>query len=128
MRHAAAAAGSKHSSGTSVSEKSSEPISAETMVYAIGAKIRPSWRCSVKIGRCAMMMISIENSVGRPTCSRRLDESLRRTASRSRVPARSRQVAEDVLDHDHRAVHDDAEIHRAEREQVRRDAADGAGR
>jgi hypothetical protein len=29
-------------SGTSVSEKISEPISADTTVYAIGAKIRPS--------------------------------------------------------------------------------------
>ena len=29
--------------------------------------MRPSWRCSVKIGMCATMMISIENSVGRPT-------------------------------------------------------------
>ena len=37
------------------------------MVYAIGAKMRPSCRCSVKIGRWAVMMISIEKSVGRPT-------------------------------------------------------------
>ena len=29
----------------------------------------------------------------------------------------------DVLDHDHRAVDDDAEVHRAERQQVRGDAA-----
>ena len=30
--------------GTSVRENSSDPTSAETTVYAIGAKIRPSWR------------------------------------------------------------------------------------
>ncbi len=57
----------KHSSGTSVSENSSDPTSADDTVYAIGAKIRPSCRCSVKIGMCATMMMSIENSVGRPT-------------------------------------------------------------
>jgi len=50
-----------------VSENSSDPTSAAVIVYAIGAKIRPSWRCSVKIGMFARMMISIENSVGRPT-------------------------------------------------------------
>ncbi len=33
----------------------------------MGAKIRPSWRCRVKIGICAAMMMSIEKSVGRPT-------------------------------------------------------------
>ena len=59
----------KQRSGTSVSENTSDPTSADETVYAIGAKIRPSWRCSVKIGMCATMMISIENSVGRPTCS-----------------------------------------------------------
>ena len=32
------------------------------------------------------------------------------------------QAAEHVLHHDHRAVDDDAEVHRAERQQVRRDA------
>ena len=81
----------KHSSGTSVSENSSEPISAETIVYAIGAKMRPSWRCSVKIGMCAMMMISIEKNVGRPTSDGGFeDRSLHRHASRGR--ARSCQV------------------------------------
>ncbi len=50
-----------------MSEKISEPISAEVTDSAIGWKIRPSWRCSAKIGMCAAMMISIENSVGRPT-------------------------------------------------------------
>ncbi|MNV33138.1 hypothetical protein D3C71_1244980 [compost metagenome] len=33
----------------------------------MGANIRPSWRCRVKIGMCAAMMISIEKKVGRPT-------------------------------------------------------------
>ena len=58
----------RHSNGTSVREKISEPTSADVTVYAIGAKIRPSCRCNVKIGMCATMMMSIENSVGRPTC------------------------------------------------------------
>ena len=55
------------SSGTSVSERTSEPTSAEVTVQAIGEKMRPSWRCSVKIGMCAAMMMIIENTVGRPT-------------------------------------------------------------
>ncbi len=57
----------EQSSGTSVSERTSAPTKAETTEYAIGAKMRPSWRCRVKIGMCAAMMISIEKSVGRPT-------------------------------------------------------------
>ncbi len=57
----------EHSRGTSVSDRISAPIRAETTEYAIGAKMRPSCRCSVKIGMWAAMMISIENSVGRPT-------------------------------------------------------------
>ena len=57
----------QQSNGTSVSEKSSEPTSAEVTVHAIGAKIRPSWRCNVKIGMCATMMMSMEKNVGRPT-------------------------------------------------------------
>ena len=36
------------------------PISAEVIVHAIGAKILPWCRCSVKIGMFATMMISIE--------------------------------------------------------------------
>jgi len=44
-----------------------EPTSAEVTVQAIGEKMRPSWRCSVKIGMCAAMMMIIENTVGRPT-------------------------------------------------------------
>src|SRR5258705_333224 len=34
---------------------------------AIGAKMRPSCRCKVKIGMWAAMMINIEKNVGRPT-------------------------------------------------------------
>ncbi len=34
---------------------------------AMGWKMRPSWRCSAKMGICAAMMMSMENSVGRPT-------------------------------------------------------------
>jgi hypothetical protein len=37
--------------GTSVNEKSSDPSSAETMVYAMGAKMRPSWRKALSPGR-----------------------------------------------------------------------------
>ena len=32
----------------------------------MGEKIFPSWRCMVKIGRWATMMMMIENTVGRP--------------------------------------------------------------
>ena len=53
--------------GTSVNDAISATISAETTEYAIGAKILPSCRCMVKIGRCATMMMTMENPVGRPT-------------------------------------------------------------
>jgi len=57
----------KHSTGTSVNVMSSAPMSALTTVFASGEKIRPSTRCSEKIGRYAAMMMSSEKSVGRAT-------------------------------------------------------------
>ena len=38
---------------------------------------------------------------------------------------RGRELAKNVLDHDHRAIDDDAEVHRAQRKQVGRDADEG---
>ena len=66
-----------------------------------------------------MMMISIEKNVGRPTSHRRVDQ----IASPCVGPAWLRAIvpgAGRCSRHDHRAVDDDAEVHRAEREQVRR--------
>ena len=92
------------------------------MVQAIGAKMRPSWRCSVKMGMCAAMMMSIEKKVGRPDLDRRVFNG---GAKRLLVAARLQfaEPAEDIFDHDDRAVHDDAKIHRAEGNQVGRNAA-----
>ena len=48
-------------------EKIRLPSSAATTVCAIGEKMRPSTRCSRKIGRYAAMMMSSANTVGRAT-------------------------------------------------------------
>ena len=114
----------RQSSGTSVSERSSEPASALVTVQAIGAKMRPSWRCRVKMGMCAAMMMSMEKKVGRPTST-----VARSIACEARLLIAGvfqlAQAAEDIFHHDDRAVHDDAKVHRAQGEQVGRDAAPG---
>src|SRR6267143_73488 len=55
--------------------------------------MRPSWRCSVKIGMCAAMMISIENSVGRPTSTAASRIRLRRRSSSSASWSRNAAVS-----------------------------------
>src|ERR1019366_7775393 len=54
------------STGTSVSERSSEPSSAKESVNAIGENIRFSTRWNVKIGRNAVITITFAKRIGRP--------------------------------------------------------------
>ena len=80
--------------------------------------MRPSWRCRVKIGMCAAMMISIEKTSAAPLPMRLKEWS--RTVSSGRPQGQLRQSRDDVLGHDHRAIDDDAEVHRTQRQQVGR--------
>ena len=54
------------STGTRVRDSTSEPSSAKLNVKAMGEKMRFSTRWNVKIGRKAVMMISLEKTIGRP--------------------------------------------------------------
>ena len=70
------------------------------------------------------MMISIEKNVGRPTWTVASRIAARR-ASRVRASRAARERCLTMFStHDHRAVDDDPEVHRAQRQQVRGDAAD----
>ena len=105
------------STGVSVSARQIAPPIANAYVRAIGEKMTPETPVIVKSGRNATPMMSVENVIGPAT---------------SRAPARMRslivpfpcgpEVAEDVLHHDDGRVDDDAEVDRAERDQVRRRA------
>ena len=83
--------------------------------------MRPSWRCSVKIGN-VRQDDDQHREERRPA---HLEAASATSSLNDRVlGSLVRCAAEDVLDNDHRAVDDDAEIHRAEREQVGRNAFD----
>ena len=79
----------------------------------------------VNSGRNAAMVMMTENKIGLSTstaaASTRRSLSVR-LASRigDRAPGVVREMAEDVLHHDHGAVDDDAEIDGADRQQVGR--------
>ena len=95
-------------------------MSAATTVFAIGAKMRPSTRWSMKIGRYAAMMMRSENTVGRTTdCVRALDALVQPIAVAASLRAVAGERDQDALDDDDAAVDDDAEVDRAHREQVR---------
>ncbi len=75
-----------HNTGTSVNVTSKAPTSALTTVLASGEKIRPSTRCSEKIGKYAAMMMSSENSVGRATSEAALNTRSASGTSGSEMP------------------------------------------
>ena len=96
-------------------EKSRAPSSAKATVHAIGLKRRPSTACKREdrqIGRD-----DDEDGVeDRPLhlMGRLLDFFVHRL----RAVPRPVEMANDVLHHNHRAIHDHAEVQRAKREQV----------
>ena len=57
-------------------------------------------------------------TIGRSTSAAAVDDDLAQIGTRS--PCRARELAIDVLHHHHRAVDEDAEVDRADGEQVRR--------
>ena len=113
----------RHSSGTSVSENSSEPISADDD------------RVRHRREDAALVALQREDRHVREDDDQHREQrrAARPPTAASRiVAARARDRAARVLaqswrkmfsTHDHRAVDDDAEVHRAERQQVRRNAA-----
>ena len=67
------------STGTTVSERISEPSNANIIVSAIGRKSFPSMPSSVRMGRKTIMMMPTPNATGRATSR----EALTRVFSRS---------------------------------------------
>ena len=92
-----------------------------TTVIAIGWNIFPSTPVSAKIGRYTAVMMPTPNSEGRITSVVASNTTSSRSRSRQRSGCRlvrQAQPAQAVLDDDHRAVDDQAEIERAEAHQI----------
>ena len=107
----------------SVSARRIAPPIANAYVRAIGAKMTPETPVIVKSGRNATPMMSVENVIGAADLARAAQDALGHRAFSVRA-----EVPEDVLHHDDGRVDDDAEVDRAERDEVRRRAASRPGR
>ena len=113
------------STGVSVSARISEPSSAKISVSAIGLNSFPSTPSSVRMGRKTIRMMPTPNATGRATSSGAPAASRRALRSVSARPSsrwRCGQAAHGVLHHHHRAVHDEAEVDRAQAQQAGGDA------
>jgi hypothetical protein len=99
--------------GATMMAKMSAPSRAKVTVQAMGLKSRPSTACSVKMGRYEVMMMPRAKKTG----------AAPRGGVANLLPGRARvvllgEMADDVFDHDHRAIDHHAEVQRAERKQV----------
>ena len=87
-------------------------------MLAIGPNRAPAGPVIANRGRKAQTMIIVEKNSGRSiSCEA---SAIRSISGRDRSAPVRRDVAVDVLDDDHRAVDDDPEVDRADREQVGR--------
>ena len=111
--------------GTNVTERISAPSSAATTVNAIGWNIFPSTPVSAKIGMLTSATMSTLTRLGVNTsrvASNTTSNRSSRSSSRPSALLLEREPAQAVLDDDHRAVDDQAEVERAEAHQVGADA------
>jgi hypothetical protein len=112
--------------GTKVSDSIIAPVSASTTVIAIGWNIFPSMPVRAKIGRYTAAMMPRPNRLGRIT-SAVADAVSVESFFFGHHPAermlRFAEAAQAVLDDDHGAIDDQAEIQRAQAHQVARHAA-----
>ena len=107
--------------GTNVSDSSIALVSASTTVMAIGWNIFPSMPVSAKMGRYTAVMMPMPNRLGRMTSavrSRRKLETLIAMKNAAEARLLLTESPQRVLDDDHGAVDDEAEVERAEAHEI----------
>ncbi len=107
--------------GTKVTDRTSAPSSATTTVNAIGWNIFPSTPVSVKIGMFTTATTMTLTRLGLSTSRVACEDGLEPFVPVEQPPEPvllDRQPPQAVLDDDHRAVDDQAEVERAEAHQV----------